>query len=228
MKLRRGWIILSLLVLSLASSVPLAHAQPATPVSEKPCAQLMAIGAATAACVLVVHAVPGAPAVDVLLDGEVVASGLQFGQVTGYLPIPDGDHDLAIAAAGNSADILATLTGVLLTSGNAVEVAAVGTPDAIQLIASSVDLSPIPPGTPGTPLQNSRIRVVHAVPDAPAFNIAMVGGDIADQVVADLSFPMVSEYVIKTAGQYRILIEPSSLPVGSIDLGAVVFAGNGL
>ncbi len=226
MKLRRVWIVPLLLLLSLSSSVPLAHAQPATPVSEMPCAELMGIGSSADACVLVVHAVPGAPPVDVLLDGEVVATGLQFGQVTGYLPISSGGHDFAITTAGNAADILAALTNVSLKPGNALEVAAVGSPEAIQLIASSVDLSPIPPVESGMPLQNSRIRVVHAVSDAPAVNISVIGGDIAERVIADLSYPEVSDYVIKTAGQYRILIEPSSLPVASLDMGEFLFEGN--
>jgi hypothetical protein len=52
------------------------------------------------------HAVPDAPAVDVLVDGNVAIEDLAFGEVTGYLEVPAGEYDLAINVAGTSTTVL--------------------------------------------------------------------------------------------------------------------------
>jgi hypothetical protein len=48
------------------------------------------------------HAVPDAPAVDVLVNGNVAVPDLAFGHVTGYLEVPAGEYDLAINVARTS------------------------------------------------------------------------------------------------------------------------------
>lgn len=51
--------------------------------------------------VRVLHASPDAPAVDVAIDGEVVLTGVEFQQGTGYLSVPAGSREVSILAGGD-------------------------------------------------------------------------------------------------------------------------------
>jgi len=57
------------------------------------------------AMVRVVHASPDAPKVNLWVDGEVAASGLDYAESTGYLSLPEGSHNFAVEGiipAGNA------------------------------------------------------------------------------------------------------------------------------
>src|ERR1700759_2116269 len=54
----------------------------------------------TDATVRVVHASPGAPNVDVLIDGQPVVQNLAFGSATEYFPVSSGDHKIQITPTG--------------------------------------------------------------------------------------------------------------------------------
>ena len=56
------------------------------------CVEALGIGAEGDACINVVHASPDAPAVDVYLDGAVALEGLEFGSISGWVPVPAGEH----------------------------------------------------------------------------------------------------------------------------------------
>lgn len=51
--------------------------------------------------VRVLHASPDAPAVDVAIDGEVVLTGVEFQQGTGYLSVPAGSREVSIQVNGS-------------------------------------------------------------------------------------------------------------------------------
>ena len=57
----------------------------------------------TDASVRFVHASPDAPAVDVIVDGAVVASDLAFGQATDYLSVSPDEHQVQIVPSGSDA-----------------------------------------------------------------------------------------------------------------------------
>ena len=52
----------------------------------------------------IVHASPGAPAIDVLVDGQPFATNVAFGVATDYAPIPAGDYKVQVVATGQTAD----------------------------------------------------------------------------------------------------------------------------
>ena len=54
----------------------------------------------TDASVRIVHASPDAPAVDVIVDGAVVASNLTFGQITDAISVSPDAHQLQIVPTG--------------------------------------------------------------------------------------------------------------------------------
>jgi hypothetical protein len=79
------------------------------------------------------HAVPGAPEVDVYLDGAVVASGLAFGEVTPHLQVTGGDHKVTLRQAGTDASSPALVEVNVPVSPNlAYTVVAQGKPGALQ------------------------------------------------------------------------------------------------
>ena len=50
----------------------------------------------TDASIRVVHASPGSPNVDVLVDGQAAVKDLAFGAATEYFSLPDGDHKIQV------------------------------------------------------------------------------------------------------------------------------------
>ncbi len=190
------------------------------------CAPLMGIGSPEDSCITVVHAVADAPGVDIYLNGQLAIENLQFAETSGYTAIPAGTYSIdVVPTAGALEDSVLNVPSLAVETGMAYEVAAVGTLDSIQPQVYPVDLSPLPPGPEGTPLQNTRVRVVHAVPDAPAVNITIIAGDIAQRPITDLAFPDASDYITERAGTYRIRVELADFPVGSLDLSSVTFEG---
>ncbi|MBI5960909.1 MAG: DUF4397 domain-containing protein [Chloroflexi bacterium] len=114
------------------------------------------------------HAVAGAPEVDVYLDGVVVASGLAFGEVTPHLNVAGGDHQVALRQTGLGADAPALIDGpAALTPGLAYMVVAQGAPGAVQAALYEDILDEINLGT-------ARLAAVNAIPDAPALDVVNV------------------------------------------------------
>jgi hypothetical protein len=76
--------------------------QPTDLVAEvAPCAVFLDIGTAAHACVLFLHLVPDAPAVDVWIDNQKFADRLEFKDNSGYLGVAAGKHDLVLVPAGS-------------------------------------------------------------------------------------------------------------------------------
>src|SRR5215203_117467 len=57
----------------------------------------------TDASVRFVHASPDAPAVDVIVDGAVVAADLAFGEATDFLAVSPDEHQVQIVPSGSDA-----------------------------------------------------------------------------------------------------------------------------
>ncbi|MWV38701.1 DUF4397 domain-containing protein [Natrialba sp. INN-245] len=63
---------------------------------------------AGSALVRVAHFSPDAPAVDILVDGEVLLENLAFEESTNYLAVPAGSYELSITPAGNPETVVAS------------------------------------------------------------------------------------------------------------------------
>ncbi|MBC6937174.1 MAG: DUF4397 domain-containing protein [Chloroflexi bacterium] len=116
-----------------------------------------------------VHAIPQAPAVDIYTDGELTIQSLDYGQVSGYVNLPAGEHRLIVTAAGELTPLWQQ--SVSPTSGAAVTlVAAPSSPPAFLIYQD--DISPLPLG-------KARFTAVHAIPEAPGVDIALADGRVA-------------------------------------------------
>ena len=196
----------------IATPLHAASADSATPMmGMAACTMALGIGAEGDACINVVHASPDAPAVDVYLDGALALEGLEFGNFSGWVPVPAGDHQVQVTPAGEAADAAVIDAPVTVEAGMAYHIAATGTVDEIAPAIYPVDLTAPADG-------NARVRVIHASPDAPAVDVAVAGGDV---LIADLAFPDASDALEVPAGSYDLEVRPAGTTDVALDLPGV-------
>lgn len=211
-------VLLPVLLMVFAVSSPRALAQDSTPAAMDAdmgvCSAALGIGMAGDSCINVIHASPDAPAVDVYLDGELALEGVEFGQFSGWIAVPAGEHQVQVTAAGDDAANAVIDANVELAADAAYHVAATGhladiTPQIYQVNLSDLDAM-------GDPM--ARIRVIHTSPDAPAVDIALAGGDV---LIADLAFPNASDALEVPAGSYDLEVRPTGTTDVALDLPGV-------
>lgn len=208
-------LLLTSLLLGGSRLAP-AMAEDATPAAMEDmgiCTEALGIGNAGDACVNVVHASPDAPAVDVFVNGESALTNLAFGNSSGWVTLPAGEHQIQVSATGTPADQAVIDAMVTLEADMAYEVAATGllaeiTPQIYQTNLSSL----------AGDEEMARIRVIHASPDAPAVDVAVKGGDV---LVPDLAFPDASDYLTVPATSYDLEVRPTGTTDVALDLPGV-------
>ncbi|MEC2073779.1 DUF4397 domain-containing protein [Alkalihalophilus marmarensis] len=157
--------------------------------------------------VRVVHASPDAPAVDVVLNGDVVVEGADFKAATDYLHVPSGDHEVEIFAAGTVEEEEPVLSATLsVEGGEAYTVAAVNTVENLELSIINDEQM--------TTSGQTKVRVGHFSPDAPNVDVAVAGGDV---LFEDAPFKAVTDYLetapatldleIRVAGTEDVVLE---------------------
>ena len=122
------------------------------------------------------HLSPGTGPVDVWLTpygattGAATQSGLRYGTVTGYRPVPPGFYTVAMRPVGSSAVTPAMLTGTVhVVAGAAYSALAEGLADPLRLVVTQDDLTAPAPG-------QARVRVVQASSAGPRVDLVAVGG----------------------------------------------------
>lgn len=155
------------------------------------------------------HAAPGAPAVDIWVNGAKTVPRLRRGKITGYLDLPVGTYRYAVRAAG--APRLQTnivLFGRVTVAKD--KVATVAVTDRIRSPRPKVrlisDASEQPFGT-------ARIRVAHLSADTPAVDIAVAK---AGTVVTKLRFPKTTGYLDLAPGTYTFFVRPAGTKINAI------------
>jgi hypothetical protein len=167
MKTVRTLLAFSVLALTLAAA---SHA--ATPLNA-----LLSLDNATTnpgdvARLRVVHNSPDAPAVDVIVNGGVALANVPFGAISDYLSVPGGSYNVKVSPAGAAATGPYVIDAdVALTAGTDYTVIASGFLAEIYPAVLVDDNSAPAAGT-------ARVRFFHGSPDAPAVDIALVGGPI--------------------------------------------------
>ncbi|WP_084157004.1 DUF4397 domain-containing protein [Haladaptatus cibarius] len=146
----------------------------------------------------IVHAIPGAPNVDVFVDGNRVLQDVAYTDVSDYLELQPGQHTLAVAPTGEGQGSAIIEQQATLEPNRDYTVAAGGTPDSPEAFLF-MDVNEIPAGN------RVSIRAVHLSPDAPAVDIATNG----DLLVEGLEYGTASEYVDLPAGSYTVEVRPA-------------------
>jgi hypothetical protein len=157
------------------------------------------------------HLSPDAPAVDVLVNGDVVLDNFAFREVSEYLTVLPGAYTVGVAATGTTSSV-ADLD-VTLEPGMAYSVLATG------LLGGSGEqafaLRPIVDETAPDP-ENARLRVIHASPDAPAVDV-LLGGDVIE-ALANIPYFTVSDYLTLESGTYDFSVNVAGTGAEVLDL----------
>ena len=143
----------------------------------------------------VVHAVPDAPPVDVLVDGEKEFLNVPFRGITEYKPLTAGTHQVQVVAAGTDQPALID-TSVDLPAGRDNTFLAVGRLADIEPLVL-LDDNTLPPA------RQAKVRFVHASPNAPPIDVAVRGGPV---LFADVPFKGVGDYVTLNAGNFDLQV----------------------
>ncbi|HUF52884.1 MAG TPA: DUF4397 domain-containing protein [Dehalococcoidia bacterium] len=166
----------------------------------------------------VLHASPDAPAVDIYLDGAEAISDLDFDDITDYVAVPAGDHNVQIfpaSADGSGEPVIQA--DVTLTASTDYTIAAVGALADIEPLVL-VDNNAAPAAG------QAHLRVVHASPDAPAVDVFAEGAGV---VVPGAEFKDTSGYLPLGAGTYNLEVRAAGTETVAIDLpGVTLEAGN--
>lgn len=137
------------------------------------------------------HGVPQAGAVDVLIDGQIAARGVEPGQGTRYFIVPEGEHTISVNAAGTTTE-LSQQTDTI-EAANAKTVIASGRQAVVFTIVTD-ELGPISLG-------KTRFSAIHVVTGGGNIDVIQ-----SDAVLGD--FTLLSDLAYNT-------------PSGSVDVEAV-------
>jgi hypothetical protein len=198
-----------LMILGLALVMALALAAPA-----------LAQGTPEAQ-VRVAHLASDAPNVDVSVNGQPVAAlqNVPYGTISSYLPLPAGSQQVTVYPAGNNSQPVID-TPVDLAAGGAYTIGAVGlvSDGSLRAQVYQDDLTPPAQG-------NSKLRVVHASPDAGPVDVVPAGGA---PLVSGLQFPSASPYAQVPAGTYTLNVNAAGTETTAISVPNATVAAGGV
>ena len=144
--------------------------------------------------VMVVHASPDAPGVDLLVDGtKKNSAALNFPNNTGYLELEAGTRNLKVNVAGTTTTVINA--DVPFTKDMSYSVFAVDSVSVISALVLTDDLTAPAAG-------KAHVRFVHLSPDAPAVDVAVASS--GDVVFGNKAFKEYTAFTPLDAGSYSL------------------------
>lgn len=157
--------------------------------------------------VLVIHASPDAPGVDLLVDDvKQNTSALTYPQNTGYLKVNAGSRNLKVNVAGTTTTVINA--NVTLEQDKSYSVFAIDSVKKISAVVVADDLS-----TPAA--GKAHVRFIHLSPNAPAVDIAVDGGAV---VFPNTSFKVGTAFTPLDAGTYDLEVRVAGTQTVALDL----------
>ena len=163
----------------------------------------------------VVHASPDAPPVDVIVDDNKVFTDVSFKEITPYVPLDAGAHNVRVVRAGTDEPAVLQAT-VNLQPESFNTVAAVGRLENIRAVPL-VDRNCLPASN------RAAVRVVHASPNAPAVDVAVADGPVLFNNVA---FPNATDYRTVEAGAVNLPVRQAGTQTTVLDVPEVTLEGS--
>ncbi len=142
----------------------------------------------------VTHASPDAPAVDIYIDNsKVTTTPFSFSNTTGYLKnLISGKRNIKVNVAGTTTNVINA--DITFDGNKSYSLFAIDSVSKLSTILSVDDLTAPAAG-------KAHVRFIHLSPDAPAVDIAVVGGPV---VFPNSSFKSVSAFTPLGAGTYNL------------------------
>ena len=142
--------------------------------------------------IMVIHASPDAPGVDILVDNNKAVTNLEFPVSTGYVPLNSGDYNIKVNVTNTSTTVIeADLT---LDPNKNYSVFAINSVASIGPLVLEDNLAAPAAG-------NAHVRFLHLSPDAPAVDIALAGGDV---LFGNVAFTEYVDFTPLPAGTYDL------------------------
>jgi hypothetical protein len=168
----------------------------------------------TTAKLMVVHASPNAPGVDLLIDNvKKNTAALTFPQNTAYLDVTTGTRNIKVNVAGTITSVI-TADLPFVENKNYTVFAA----DSVSKIAPVVLTDDLTAPAAG----KAHVRFVHLSPNAPAVDVAVTGGSV---VFPNAAFKSATAFTPLGAGTYNLEVRVAgtqnvALPLPNITLTA--------
>lgn len=158
---------------------------------------------------MVIHASPDAPAVDVRVDAFTVASELSYPNDTGYMNVEPGDRFVQVFVSGTDTAVLQdTLT---IEEDTTYSVFAVNEAASLELLVLEDDLTEPEAG-------NAHVRFVHLAPDAPAVDVTLEDGTV---IFGDREFKEATDFTPIAAGTVDLKVRAAGTSTVVLDIGDV-------
>jgi len=162
--------------------------------------------------VMVVHASPDAPGVDLLVDNtKVNAAALTFPNNTGYLQVNAGTRNVKVNVTGTTTTAIEA--NLPLAENKSYSVFATGAVASIAPLVIEDNLA-----TPAA--GKAHVRFIHLSPDAPAVDIVVAGS--GDMVFENKAFRQYSDFTPLNAGTYNLEVRATGSPVPVLGLPNIV------
>ncbi len=163
--------------------------------------------------VMVIHASPDAPAVDILVDNVVALQDVPFPVNSGYVALESGTRNIKVNVANTSTTVINA--NLPLEDDTYYSVFAIDSVASIEALVLEDDLT-----APAT--GKAHVRFIHLSPDAPAVDIGVVGGGV---VFGNVEFKEVVDFTPLDAATYNLEVRLAGtstvvLPLGNITLNA--------
>ena len=143
--------------------------------------------------VLVTHASPNAPGVDLLIDDtKVNSAALSFPQSTAYLDVKAGTRNVKVNVAGTTTTVISA--NIDFMKDKNYSLFAIDSVSKISSLLLTDDLTAPASG-------KSHVRFVHLSPNAPAVDIAVTGGPV---LFSNVSFKGYQGFSPVDAGTYNL------------------------
>jgi hypothetical protein len=166
----------------------------------------------------VVHAAPNAPDVDVYVTApgadltmEAPLGSFAFGEELGPVEVPGGDYQIRVTLMGDPSTVAFDSGTVTLPAGADLLVLAVdntGPGDAAVSLVVADGTGSFEILDTNTPAE---LRVIHASPDAPNVDV-IVNDDFMNPVLADVPYPVFSDYLAVPPEQYNVKVTAAGNP----------------
>jgi len=150
--------------------------------------------------VRVIHTSYDAPDVDIWVDGATAFTGIGYGISTGYADLNAGTRNLVVTQTGTTTPAVIDITPTLEAYTD-YTVFAMDQLSSITAVYTADDRTPDDAA--------ARVRVVHAVPDAPAIDLKLNTAD-GTPVVENVAFTDITDYTTLAGGDATFVITAAS------------------
>lgn len=159
--------------------------------------------------VMVVHASPDAPGVDLLVDNVIAGSNLTFPNSTGYLEVEAGTRNVKVNVTGSQTTVIGA--DLNIAANIAYSTFAVNTVANLEPLIFIDNLAAPASG-------KAHVRFIHLSPDAPAVDITLTDGTV---IFSNVAFKGSVDFTPLDAGTYPLQVRVAGTSTVALELGNI-------